>query len=160
MKLLLENWREYLTFPKIIASYDSKPVDAAKVKDKLILTGGDVGLLTWGSSMEDYMWYRVKFISDSLPKTKPLDPKRYQNQNIDNYEDEDEDIPPIPPIFVLSDFKGDYCDEGEWNVFVIDGEHRIYSYSDKLSQMDGFFGIQKSNCKAGIESFNAESLKR
>jgi hypothetical protein len=153
MKLLLENWREYLTFPKIVASYSPKPIEAAKVKDELILTGGDVGLLMWGSSMEDYMWYRVKFISDSLPKTKPLDPKRYQNQNIDNYKD-------IPPIFVLSDFKGDYCDEGEWNISVIDGEHRIYSYSDKLSQMDGFFGIQKNNCKAGIESFNAESLKR
>ena len=103
----------------------------------------------WGSSMEDYTWYRVEFISDSLPRTKPLDPKRYQHQNIDNYKD-------IPPIFVISDFKGDYCDEGEWDISVIDGEHRIYSYSDKLSQMDGFFGIQKNNCKAGIESFNAE----
>jgi len=72
-----------------------------------------------------------------------------KNQNIDNYE-------VLPPIFVISDFKGDYCDEGEWNISVIDGEHRIYSYSDKLSQMHGFFGIQKNNCKAGIESFNAE----
>jgi hypothetical protein len=99
--------------------------------------------------MEDYTWYKVKFISDSLPSRKPMDPKRYQHQNIGNYED-------IPRIFVISDFKGDYCDEGEWNISVIDGEHRIYSYSDKLPQMHGFFGIQKNNCKAGIESFSLE----
>jgi len=152
MKLLLENWRKYLTFPKIVERVIDGPIEAALVKEELILTGGDVGLLMWGSSMEDYTWYRVKFNSDSLPRTKPLDPKRYQHQSIDNYKD-------IPPIFVISDFKGDYCDEGEWNISVIDGEHRIYSYSDQLSQMDGFFGIQKNNCEAGIESFSAEVIE-
>ena len=103
----------------------------------------------WGSSIEDYTWYRVRFVADSLPKTKPLDRERYQYQNIDNYKD-------IPPIFILSEFKGDYCDEGRWNISVIDGEHRIYSYSDDLFEMDGFFGIQKNNCEAGIENFKKE----
>ena len=106
MKLLMENWRKYLTFPRIVARVIDGPIEPALVKDELILTGGDVGLLMWGSSMEDYTWYRVEFVSEDL-RTKPLDPKRYQNQNIDNDEE-------IPPIFVISDFKGDYCDEGEF----------------------------------------------
>ena len=148
MKLLLENWRDRLRFPKVVASFDPNPIDPQRVKEELVLTGGDVGILFWGSSMSDYTWYSVKFISDNLPKTRPFNPERYRSEELESQET-------LPPIFVLSDHEGNYCDEGRWKISVVDGEHRIYSYSDRLPQMNGFFGIGKQ-CGATIENFIGE----
>ena len=75
MKLLFENWRTYLQFPKVIEFYEREPVSIQKIKDELLLVGADTGIIMWGRDFENFKWYDVKFNTSALPKTKPSEPQ-------------------------------------------------------------------------------------
>ena len=123
MKLLMENWRNFLVENQSTDLLSgAEEIPWKKVKQHLLmwLDAGEYGFVVPRES-EKLKWMSGMMSTDFVGSRKPFDVKRAEK-----YASEMKDAGDVPEIVVKLEWLGDDMD-GTWRVDIIDGEHRAYA---------------------------------